>query len=97
MKVTCRTLSILLLTSLSCVAAQCPGAPRRGAIVTAPPLGIFAFEDPANLLQLTDASSALQADDMSRSSSALPLLSCIGAGMALGGLLSARWWENRDK
>jgi hypothetical protein len=32
------------------------------------------------------------------SSSPLPLLSCIGAGMALGGLISARWWEHhRDK
>jgi hypothetical protein len=31
------------------------------------------------------------------SSSALPLLSCMGAGMALGGLISARWWNRRDK
>ena len=31
------------------------------------------------------------------STDALPLLSCMGAGMALGGLISARWWNRRDK
>jgi hypothetical protein len=41
--------------------------------------------------------AAPQAGDLPYSSSGLPLLSCIGAGMALGGLLSARWWESRDK
>lgn len=41
--------------------------------------------------------AAPEAGDLPYSSSGLPLLSCIGAGMALGGLLSARWWESRDK
>jgi len=31
------------------------------------------------------------------SSSAVPLLSCMGGGMALGGLISARWANRRDK
>jgi hypothetical protein len=31
------------------------------------------------------------------STNALPLLSCMGAGMALGGLISARWGSHRRK
>ena len=39
--------------------------------------------------------AALKNQNLAHSSSAIPMLSCIGAGMALGGLISARWWDHR--
>jgi hypothetical protein len=75
-KRTCQTLSIFLLTSLSCFAAQKQESPKEAA------------------LKATETTVLLQ---NLPSTNALPLLSCIGAGMALGGLISARWGNHRHK
>jgi hypothetical protein len=76
MKKTCQTLSILLLTGMSCFATPGQESPKPN---------VFHAEQGAVLLQSLPSTDAL------------PLLSCMGAGMALGGLISARWWNRRDK
>jgi len=76
MKKTCQTLSILLLTGMSCFAAPKQESPKPKVLLA---------EQGAVLLQSLPSSNAM------------PLLSCMGAGMALGGLISARWWNRRDK
>jgi hypothetical protein len=65
--------------------------PRQGAAVYNP------WQPMPDIFEAT--SSRRQADlrnqNLAHSSSAIPMLSCIGAGMALGGLISARWWDHR--
>ena len=76
MKKTCQTLSILLLSGMSCFATPGQESPKPN---------VLRADHTAVLLQSLPSTDAL------------PLLSCMGAGMALGGLISARWWNQRDK
>jgi hypothetical protein len=77
MKKTCQTLSILLLSGMSCFAT--PGQEES------PKPNVLRADQSAVLLQSLPSTDAL------------PLLSCMGAGMALGGLISARCWNRRNK
>lgn len=111
MKATCQTLSIVLLMPLSCFAAQWR-AHTKPVTTSMPSITMPSFDPAEELPQINRTNpatrkdiqqtsgatqAAAQAENLPQSNSGLPLLSCIGAGMALGGLVSARWWENRDK
>ncbi len=107
----CRTLTILLLAALSSLAVVTrPAKHARNApvqaqltrparanqqsptVFMAPGSGV-----PFEIEKLDSAKLASRHSDDGQVGNSLPLLSCIGAGMAIGGLLSARWANREDK
>jgi hypothetical protein len=109
MKLACLGLCILLLMCLSCLAVQ-NVKPSTAAARSPRPMAIISPANSEQLRQgaavynplqpvpeMTSSrrQAALKNQNLAHSSSALPMLSCIGAGMALGGLISARWLDHR--
>jgi hypothetical protein len=106
----CRTMTILLLAALSTLAIVTrpakPGNAHVQAQMTRPaqsnqqsPTVFMAPGSgvPFEIENLESAKLGSRHSDEGQGGNSLPLLSCIGAGMAIGGLLSARWANREDK